>query len=57
MFKDNNRNTRTTCEMCLKLTTKTPEQHQWHRSDAFIVNIEQILYHLVLVFLRLTLSR
>ena len=26
MFKVNNRNTRTTCDMCSKLTTKTPEQ-------------------------------
>ena len=28
MFKVNNRNTRKRCEICSKLTTKTPEQHQ-----------------------------
>ena len=26
MFKVNNRNTRTRCEICLKLTIKTPER-------------------------------
>ena len=45
IFKVNNRNTRAWCEICLKLTTKTPERRQWHIS------------HLVLVFLLLTLSR
>ena len=54
MFKDNNRNTRTRCEMCSKLTIKTPERRQWHRSGVFIVNFEHIS-HLVLVFLLLTL--
>ena len=28
MFKFNNRNTRTKCEICLKLTVKTTEQRQ-----------------------------
>ena len=28
MFKVNNRNTRTGCEICSKLTIKTPEQRQ-----------------------------
>ena len=28
MFKVNNRNTRTRCEICLKLIIKTPEQRQ-----------------------------
>ena len=28
MFKVNNRNTRTWCEICSKLTIKTPERHQ-----------------------------
>ena len=40
LFKVNNRNTRSRCEICSKLTIKTPE----HTS------------HLVLVFLLLTLS-
>ena len=41
MFKVNNRNTRTRCEICLNLTVKIPEH----------------ISHLVLVFLLLTLSR
>ena len=28
-FKVNSRNTRTKCEICLKLTIKTPERHRW----------------------------
>ena len=51
----NNRNTRTKCEICSKLTTKTAERRQWQHSDAFIVNFEHIS-HLFLVFLLLTLS-
>ena len=45
MFKVNNRNTRTRCEICY-----------WCRSGVFIVNCEHIS-PLVLVFLLLTLSR
>ena len=55
MFKDNNKNTRTRCEICLKLIIKTPEQCQWPRSGVFFVNFEHIS-HLVLVLLLLTLS-
>ena len=29
MFKVNNRNTRTRCEICSKLTIKTPERSFW----------------------------
>ena len=36
MFKVNNRNTRTRCEICLKLTVKTPF------SRVFIVDFEQV---------------
>ena len=53
MFKVNNRNTRTSCGVCSKLTIKTPERRHWHRSGIFIVNFEHIS-HLVLVFLLLT---
>ena len=56
MPKFNNKNTRTRCEICSKLTIKTPERSQWRRSGVFIVNFEHIL-HLVLVFLLLTLNR
>ena len=55
MFKVNNRNTRTRCEICSKLTIKTPERYQWCPSGVFIVNLEHIS-HLLLVFLLLTLS-
>ena len=49
IFKVNNRNTRTRCEICSKLTIKTPERCQWPRSGVFIVNFEHIS-HIVLVF-------
>ena len=39
-FKVNNRNTRTRCEICSKLTIKTPERRR--RSGVFIVNFEHI---------------
>ena len=48
MFKINNRNTRTKCEICTKLTVKTPErrpkliiktpERRWPRSDVRSVN-------------------
>ena len=56
MFKVNNKDTRTTCEICSKLTIKTPERHHRRSSGVFIVNFERIS-HLLLVFLLLTLSR
>ena len=54
MFKVNNRNTRTRCEICSKLTIKIPERQR--RSSVFFVNFEHIS-HLVLAFLLLTLNR
>ena len=56
MFKVNNRNTGASCEIYSKLTLKTPERCQRHRSDIFIINFEHI-WHLVALFLLLTLSR
>ena len=56
LLKVSNWNTRTKCEICLKLTINTPERRQWRRSGVFIVNFEHIS-HLVRVFLLLTLSR
>ena len=41
LLKVNNRNTRTRCEICSTLTTKTPEQRQWRRSGVFVVNFEK----------------
>ena len=55
LLKVNNRNTRTMCETCSKLTIKTPERCYWRRSAVFIVNFEH-LPHLVLIFLVLTLN-
>ena len=52
MFKVNNINTRTRCEICSKLTIKT---RFWCRSGVFNVHFEHIS-HLALVFLLLTLS-
>ena len=43
MFKVNNRNTRTRCEVCSKLTAKTPERRQWHHSDVSIVNFKHFI--------------
>ena len=55
LLKVNNRNTRTSCEICSKLAIKIPEQRQWHRSGVFIVNFEHIS-HLVPLFLLPTLN-
>ena len=56
IFKANNRSTRTRCEICSKLTIKTPKRRWWRCSGAFIVNFEHAS-HLFLVLLLLTLSR
>ena len=42
MFKVDNRNTRTRCEICPKLTIKTPERRHWRCSGVFIVDFEHI---------------
>ena len=42
LFIVNNRNTRTRCEICSKLTIKTPGRLHWRRSGVFIVNFEHI---------------
>ena len=56
VFKFVNRNTRTSGEICLKFTIKTPERRHWRLFGVYIVNFEHTP-HLVLVFLLLTLSR
>ena len=56
MLKINNRNTRKRCEICSKLTIKTPERRHWRRSGVFVANVEHIS-HLALVFLLLSLSK
>ena len=52
MFKVNNRNTRTRCEICLKFTIKTPLLVYL----LLTLNFEHIS-HLILVFLLSTLRR
>ena len=52
-------NTRTTCEICSKLTMKTPER-RLRPSGVFILNFEHISHqnfeYIVLLFLLLTLN-
>ena len=55
MLKVNNRNSRTRCETCSKLTIKTPELHQWRRYGVFIVNFEHI-YQSTFTFSKLTIK-
>ena len=55
LLKVNNKNTKTRCEICSKLTVNTPERCHWRRSGVFIVNFEHIS-HLVLEILLLTLN-
>ena len=50
LLKVDNRNTRTRCKVCSKLTIKTSERRHWLRSGFFIVNFEYIS-HLVVAFL------
>ena len=56
LFKFNNSNTRKRCEICSKLTIKTPKWRQWGHFGVFIVNFEHISY-LFLVSLLLTLNK
>ena len=44
------------CEICSKVTRKTPEWRQWRRSDVFNVNFEHVL-HLFLIFLLLIFDK
>ena len=55
LFKVNNRNTGTRCELCSKLTIKN-QNDDIGVFGVFIVNFEYIS-HLLLVFLLLTLSK
>ena len=55
LLKVNNINTRTSCEICSKLTINIPERRHWLRYGIFIANFENIS-QFVLVFLLLTLN-
>ena len=50
MFKVNNRNNRTRCEICSELTIKTLKRRQYRRSPVFIVNFENISQFLLVNF-------
>ena len=52
MFKVNNKNIRTRCEICSKITVKIPERRQWHCFGVFIVHFEHISHILLLTFTR-----
>ena len=54
LFKVNNENTRTICEIRSRLTIMTLELRQWRRFGVFIVSFE--LISLSLVFPLLTLN-
>ena len=56
LLKVINRNTRARCEICLKLTIKTPHRCYWCRSSVFSVNFGHNS-HLVLVFLCFSVSK
>ena len=49
LFKVNNGNTRTVCEISSKLIINIPERHSQCRSDVFVVNFEHISF-IALVF-------
>ena len=51
MFQVNNIYTRTLCEICSKLTIKTPERRHWRRPDVFIVSFGHILPSCCIVFI------
>ena len=55
LLKVNNRNTKTRCKICSKVTLKIPERRPKRRSGVFFVNFKHIS-HLVLLFLLLTLN-
>ena len=43
LFKVNNRDTNKSCEICSKLTIKTPERRHWYFfSSIFVGDIEQV---------------
>ena len=50
LLKVNNRNTRTRCEICAKLTIKIPERRHWRRFGVFIVNFKHIIAWSVCAF-------
>ena len=56
LLRFNKINFRKRCEICSKLTIKTPERRHWRRSGVSIVNFEHIP-HLFLLFLTLNFNK
>ena len=56
LLKVNHRNTGKRCEICSKLTLKTPERRHWRHSGGVIINFEHIS-HLFLEFLLVAFSK
>ena len=57
LFKGSHRNTKKRYGIYSKLTIKTPEQHNWHRSGVFIVNFEYISHHFLVFYCWLWTSK
>ena len=55
LLKINNKKTITKCEICSKLTIKTPEPRHWRLSGVFNINFD-FISHLILMFLLLTVN-
>ena len=51
LFKVNNENTRTMCDICSKSTIKTPERRQWRRSCVFAVKVERTSHLFLVIFI------
>ena len=56
LFKVNNENTRTICEICSVLTLNAPERRQRRGPGVLVFNLQQIP-RIVLVFYLLTLNK
>ena len=42
--QSHNRNTSKRCELCSKLTVKTPERREWRRCGVFLRNFKQVSF-------------
>ena len=56
LFRENNRNTRAMCEICLKLTIKSPERHQWHVVVSLLLTLNSVYFFLVFSLLTMTIE-
>ena len=56
LFRDSNRNTRAMCEICLKLTIKSPERHQWHVLVSLLLTLNSVYFFQVFSLLTMTIK-